>query len=62
MPMSVGRIAPSALILPAVSFCWLTLISFLRSFSEIAIGASEVVSEPPAMPTSIWPRAILLAT
>jgi hypothetical protein len=27
-----------------------------------AIGASEVVSVPPAMPTSIWPSAILLAT
>ena len=39
IPMSVGRIAPSALSLPAVSFCWLTLISFLRSFSEMAIGA-----------------------
>ena len=38
MPMSVGRMLPSALSLPAVSFCWLTLISFLRSFSEIAIG------------------------
>ena len=27
-----------------------------------AIGASEVVSTPQAMPDSIWPRAILLAT
>ena len=62
MPMSVGRIAPRALTRPAVSFCWLTLISFLRSFSEIAIGASDVVSDPPATPASIWPRAILFAT
>ena len=28
----------------------------------IAIGASEVVSNPPAMPESIWPSAILFAT
>ena len=40
----------------------LTFISFLRSLSLIATGASEVVSVPPATPTSIWPRAILLAT
>ena len=40
----------------------MTFISFLRSLSLIATGASEVVSVPPAMPTSIWPSAILLAT
>ena len=34
----------------------------VRSPSFTAIGASEVVSTPPAMPHSIWPRAILLAT
>ena len=45
-----------------VSWAELTLSSFLRSFSPIATGASEVVSVPPAMPTSIWPRAILFAT
>ena len=33
-----------------------------RSCSLSAIGASEVVSAPQAMPESIWPRAILLAT
>jgi hypothetical protein len=27
-----------------------------------ATGASLAVSTPPAMPTSIWPRAILLPT
>ena len=61
-PMSPGRMAPSALSLPTVSLAELTFISFLRSLSLIATGASEVVSVPPAMPTSIWPSAILLAT
>ena len=60
--MSPGRIRPSAVSLPLVSRAALTFMSFLRSLSLIATGASEVVSVPPAMPTSIWPRAILLAT
>ena len=34
----------------------------LRKFSFTPIGASLVVSTPPAMPTSIWPSAILFAT
>ena len=45
-----------------VSLAALTFISFLRSLSLIATGASEVVSVPPAMPDSIWPSAILFAT
>ncbi len=61
-PMSVGRIAPRAARRPLVSRAALTFISFLRSLSLIATGASEVVSVPPAIPTSIWPSAILLAT
>ena len=32
-----------------------------RSFGATAIGTSEVVSEPPPMPASICPSAILLA-
>ena len=61
-PMSPGRIRPRAVSLPLVSRAALTFMSFLRSLSLIATGASEVVSVPPAMPTSIWPSAILLAT
>ena len=34
----------------------------LRNPSPNAIGASEVVSTPPAIATSICPSAILLAT
>ena len=60
--MSPGRIAASAASRPRVSLAELTLSSFLRSFSLIATGASDVVSEPPATPTSIWPSAILFAT
>ncbi len=37
-------------------------ISTLRRSSLRAMGASETVSAPPAMPTSICPSAILLAT
>ena len=33
-----------------------------RPITYAAIGASDVVSEPPAIPASIWPSAILLAT
>ena len=40
----------------------LTFISFLRSLSLIATGASDVVSVPPAMPASMMPSAILSAT
>jgi hypothetical protein len=31
-----------------------------RSFLPYTIGTSDVVSEPPPMPESIWPSAILL--
>ena len=37
-------------------------MSIRRRSSPTASGASEVVSTPPAMPDSIWPSAILLAT
>ena len=60
--MSPGRICASAVSRPRVSRAALTFISFLRSLSLIATGASDVVSVPPATPTSIWPSAILLAT
>src|SRR3546814_11406134 len=33
----------------------------LRNLSPTAIGASDVVSKPPPIPDSTWPRAILLA-
>src|SRR3546814_19929893 len=33
----------------------------LRNLSPTAIGASDVVSTPPPIPDSTWPRAILLA-
>ncbi|MNT66484.1 hypothetical protein D3C72_2045530 [compost metagenome] len=57
------RPAPSrALIRPPVVFSRLAASRALRNFSLSPIGASEVVSTPPAIPTSIWPRAILLAT
>ena len=62
MPMSPGRIEPRVFTLSAVVFARLALSSFRRSFSLTMIGASEAVSTPPAMPLSIWPSAILLAT
>jgi hypothetical protein len=40
----------------------LSLEQHARRSSLTAIGASEVVSTPPAMPDSICPSAILLAT
>ena len=43
-------------------FAMLSSSNALRKPSPNAIGASEVVSTPPATPTSIWPSAILLAT
>jgi len=48
--------------LPAVERWRLASSSVSRSCSLSPIGASEVVSAPQAMPQSIWPRAILLAT
>ncbi|RMP73343.1 hypothetical protein ALQ17_200052 [Pseudomonas fluorescens] len=52
---NVLNLAPMPLARLAASKVW-------RRDSLMPIGASEVVSEPPAMPTSIWPRAILFAT
>ena len=57
-----GRTLVSAASRPCMVFARLASSRILRSFSPTAIGASEVVSEPPATPTSIWPSAILLAT
>ena len=52
-----------------ITFSWaivplarLASIRILRIFSLMPMGASEVVSTPPAMPDSMWPSAILLAT
>ena len=60
--MSPGRIEARILTRSALDLALFSLISFLRSFSPIAMGASDVVSVPPPMPESIWPSAILLAT
>ncbi len=57
-----GRTLASAASRPCTDLARLASSRILRSRSLIAIGASEVVSVPPAMPTSIWPRAILPAT
>ncbi len=57
-----GRILVSAASRPCRLLARLASSRILRSRSLTAIGASEVVSVPPAMPTSIWPRAILFAT
>ena len=42
-------------------FCWPSLTRRCANFFETTIGASEVVSEPMAMPLSISPVAILAA-
>ncbi len=57
-----GRKRASVFSLPLVERSRLASSSVARSSSLSAIGASEVVSTPQAMPTSIWPSAILLAT
>ena len=57
-----GRIFARAAMRPWVVRERFASSRILRSFSFSAIGASEVVSVPPAMPTSIWPSAILPAT
>ena len=57
-----GRTRVSVRSLPTVEPWRLASSSVSRSCSLSAIGASEVVSAPQAMPESIWPRAILLAT
>ncbi len=57
-----GRTLASAASRPWRVLARLASSRILRSFSLTAIGASEVVSVPPAMPTSIWPSAILFAT
>ncbi len=56
-----GRIPVRAFSLPPVERWRLASSSVSRSPSLSAIGASEVVSAPQAMPESIWPSAILLA-
>ena len=61
-PRCCGRTLASAASRPCRVLARLASSRILRSFSLTAIGASEVVSVPPAMPTSIWPSAILLAT
>ena len=58
----VGRKADSALSLSIGVLARLTARSTLRRSSLTAMGASLVVSAPPAMPESIWPSAILFAT
>ena len=61
IPKSVGRRSVrEELVLGALAR--FTLSSFLRNFSLTAMGASELVSTPPAMPDSIWPSLILLET
>ena len=57
-----GRSLASAFSRPALLLARLTSSSTSRRSSLIAIGASEVVSTPPAIAESIWPSAILLAT
>ena len=57
-----GRTLASVRSLPSVERWRLASSRVSRSCSLSAIGASEVVSAPQAMPESIWPRAILLAT
>src|SRR3954451_8003880 len=57
-----GRIRASALSRSCSVLALFSEISTRRRSSPAASGASEVVSTPPAMPESICPRAILLAT
>jgi hypothetical protein len=57
-----GRNPASALMRSPVDLARLASSRILRIFSFRPTGASEVVSVPPAMPTSICPSAILLAT
>src|SRR4051794_8101997 len=57
-----GRIRASALSRSCSVLALFSEISTRRRSSPTASGASEVVSTPPAMPDSICPRAILLAT
>ena len=59
---SPGRTFSSAAIRPLASLARLASSRILRSLSPTASGASDVVSAPPAMPDSILPSAILLAT
>ena len=57
-----GRIFASALSRSCSVLALFRLISTRRRSSPTASGASDVVSTPPAMPDSICPSAILLAT
>jgi diguanylate cyclase (GGDEF)-like protein/PAS domain S-box-containing protein len=57
-----GRILASAVSRPGTVRARFAASSAARSRGSRASGASEVVSTPPAMPQSIWPSAILLAT
>ncbi|MNR03435.1 hypothetical protein D3C85_1193260 [compost metagenome] len=58
----MGRNCRKVFSLSPVVFARLACRRILRRPSLTLIGASEVVSTPPAMPQSIWPRAILFAT
>src|SRR3954471_20496399 len=57
-----GRIRASAFSRSCRVLALFRLMSTRRRSSPTASGASDVVSTPPAMPDSIWPRAILFAT
>ncbi len=57
-----GRSLVSALSRSPVERALLTSVRTARMSSETAMGGSEVVSVPAAMPESIWPSWILLAT
>ena len=61
-PRSVGRKARAAIALSVELLARFILSSLRRSFSGTTIGASDAESAPPAMPESIWPRAILFDT
>ena len=58
----LGRNFVSALIRSVVERAAFASSRISRRSSLSAIGASEVVSEPPAIAESAWPSAILLAT
>ena len=57
-----GRSRVSVRARPGSDFARLRSSRMCRRSSLTAIGASEAVSTPPAIPTSICPSAILLAT
>ncbi len=57
-----GRMVASAASFAGVDFARDRSSSARRSGSLTATGASDVESTPPAMPDSIWPSRILLAS